>query len=213
MTSLSSKLQLALLNRKKGRNLLEKGFTLVELMIVIVIVGVLSSVALPNFLNQTQKAKATECTTRMASLLKQVQNDYQVDQDINQAMLAIVGGTLTAGALTVVPTTASTGITPDAISRDSNGGQFLYTVATPTAGDTQLQIKCQAWTTTASLNSTENKTAYPGITVDDSLEAKGMFGCIDLVNGQIKLSRRLETVGTAYNLLCGGTQATNIAAI
>ena len=40
MASLNSRLQLALLNRKKGRNLLEKGFTLVELMIVIVIVGV-----------------------------------------------------------------------------------------------------------------------------------------------------------------------------
>jgi type II secretory pathway pseudopilin PulG len=183
-------------------------------MIVIVIVGVLSSVALPNFLNQTQKAKATECTTRMASLLKQVQNDYQVDQDINQAMLAIVGGTTAAGgALTVVPTTAKAGITPDAISRDSNGGQFLYTVSTPTAGDTQLQIKCQAWTTTASLNSTENKTGYPGLTVDNSLEAKGMFGCIDLVNGQIKLSRRLETVGTAYNLSCRGTQDKPIPAI
>ena len=49
MTSLNSRLQLALLNRKKGRNLLEKGFTLVELMIVIVIVGVLSSVALQTF--------------------------------------------------------------------------------------------------------------------------------------------------------------------
>ena len=39
MTTLNSRLQLAMLNRKKGRNLLEKGFTLVELMIVIVIVG------------------------------------------------------------------------------------------------------------------------------------------------------------------------------
>ena len=214
MTSLNSKLQLALLNRKKGRNLLEKGFTLVELMIVIVIVGVLSSVALPNFLNQTQKAKATECTTRMASLLKQVGNDYQVDQDINQAMLAIVDGTTAAsGALTVVPTTAVAGTTPDAISRDSNGGLFLYTVSTPTAGDTQLQIKCQAWTNTASLNSTLDATNYPNANTDNSLEAKGMFGCIDLENGQVRLSRRLETVGTTYNLSCGGNQTTPIPAI
>ena len=45
MTTLNSRLQLAILNRKKSRNALEKGFTLVELMIVIVIVGILSAVA------------------------------------------------------------------------------------------------------------------------------------------------------------------------
>ncbi len=60
-----------MLNRKKARNALEKGFTLVELMIVIVIVGILSAVALPNFLGQTDKAKATEAKTQTASLLKQ----------------------------------------------------------------------------------------------------------------------------------------------
>ena len=70
MTSLNSKLQLALLNRKKGRNLIEKGFTLVELMIVIVIVGVLSAVALPQFLNQTGKAKLTEAKTLASSYIK-----------------------------------------------------------------------------------------------------------------------------------------------
>jgi type IV pilus assembly protein PilA len=73
MTTLNSRLQLALLNRKKGRNLLEKGFTLVELMIVIVIVGILSAVALPNFLSQTSKAKATEVKTLATAALKEAQ--------------------------------------------------------------------------------------------------------------------------------------------
>jgi len=58
-------------SRKK--NLLQKGFTLVELMIVIVIVGILSAVALPNFLNQTGKAKATEAKTLTASSAKEAQ--------------------------------------------------------------------------------------------------------------------------------------------
>jgi type IV pilus assembly protein PilA len=70
MTTLNNKLQLALLKRKKARNKLEKGFTLVELMIVIVIVGILSAVALPNFLNQTGKAKATEAQGKIAAALK-----------------------------------------------------------------------------------------------------------------------------------------------
>ena len=76
MTSLNSKLQLALLNRKKGKNLLQKGFTLVELMIVIVIVGILSAVALPNFLSQSNKARATEGKMQVATILKQAGSLY-----------------------------------------------------------------------------------------------------------------------------------------
>ena len=87
MTKLNSRLQLALLNHKKGRNLIEKGFTLVELMIVIVIVGILSAVALPNFLSQTNKAKATECTTKMGSIMSNVGAEHLLDTSDAAALL------------------------------------------------------------------------------------------------------------------------------
>merc|ERR1712216_1007907 len=77
MTTLNSRLQLAVLNRKKGRNLIEKGFTLVELMIVIVIVGILSSVALPNFLSQTSKAKGVEAKSQMSAITKTAAAEFQ----------------------------------------------------------------------------------------------------------------------------------------
>lgn len=77
MSAMNSRLQLAILNRKKERNLVGKGFTLVELMIVIVIVGILSAVALPNFLSQTTKAKVSEATTKLSGLLKQGHAEYQ----------------------------------------------------------------------------------------------------------------------------------------
>ncbi len=80
-------MQLALINHKKGRNLLEKGFTLVELMIVIVIVGILSAVALPNFLSQTAKAKATECTTKGGSMMSQVGPEAMISAADAKTML------------------------------------------------------------------------------------------------------------------------------
>jgi type IV pilus assembly protein PilA len=77
-----------LLTRQKQLRSSE-GFTLVELMIVIVIVGILSAVALPNFLSQTDKAKATEATTKISGLLKEAYSEYQFEGNVSKVTTAM----------------------------------------------------------------------------------------------------------------------------
>ena len=72
-------LQQALKSSKKAAN---KGFTLVELLIVVVILGILSGVALPNFIKQRDKAKVGAANAAAAALMTACEVAITNDSDV-----------------------------------------------------------------------------------------------------------------------------------
>ncbi len=55
------------------RNRIRKGFTLVEILIVVVILGILAAIVVPQFTNATQDAQAGNLKAQLKSLQNQVE--------------------------------------------------------------------------------------------------------------------------------------------
>lgn len=47
---------------------LEQGFTIIELLIVVIVIGILSAISLPQFLDQASRARQTEAETTLGTI-------------------------------------------------------------------------------------------------------------------------------------------------
>jgi len=139
-------------------NTAQKGFTLIELMIVIAIIGILAAIAIPAYQDYTARAQAAEAFVLLDGIKSDVQS--AMDQDpasTNCGVPAAQTGTysslalpsVTSGVCTATVTFATTGVATD-LSGDTvimtyTPGSGFETSQAVTSGTIDAKLTPKDW--------------------------------------------------------------------
>jgi type IV pilus assembly protein PilA len=113
-----------------------KGFTLIELMIVVAIIGILAAIAIPNFLKFQAKSKQSEAKTNLKAIYTAEtgyygeNNTYNALNHVNWQPVGTARYTYSVGSdngISSPPGTTIGGVGPVYVINGTSGGTFSIT--------------------------------------------------------------------------------------
>jgi type IV pilus assembly protein PilA len=104
------------------------GFTLIELMVVVAILGILAAVAIPAFMKNARKAKTSEAITNVKKLYDGARSYYE-EEHSNPGGLPLPKQYPDSIAALVDSGSADGGADPELASGSAGGYDFVYTVS------------------------------------------------------------------------------------
>jgi type IV pilus assembly protein PilA len=126
----------------------QKGFTLIELMIVVAIIGILAAIAIPAYSDYTKRAKVTELVTAGSACKASVSEFFQSQQAYPLNIAEAGCSNATTAKISSITLAASGGVIT--VTANSTGAGVTGTyVLTPTeagSGTGVLQWSCVAST-------------------------------------------------------------------
>jgi type IV pilus assembly protein PilA len=133
---------------------IQKGFTLIELMIVVAIIGILAAVALPAYQDYTIRAKVSELVLAASGFKTSISEKAQNDGSITSSGLGltvattgkVTGGTVTdSGTIRIEgnSTTVGTAVTVTLLPSIAADGKVIWACTAPTAIFKYVPAECR----------------------------------------------------------------------
>jgi prepilin-type N-terminal cleavage/methylation domain-containing protein len=138
----SKKEETPMIQKLRGSN--EKGFTLIELMIVIAIIGILAAIAIPNFISYRNKSYCSMAESDAASVAAAVADYFTNPDHVTTPVFGDLSGVEMSGPEGSKNTATVSGADPnvsiliqidDGSNRCPDGSTYQLTIPADTAND------------------------------------------------------------------------------